>query len=109
MTTSDQGDDHGPVTDADGVIQAEYDWSLLAPSTAVIETVAIATNREPTGLDSLFETVDPEALDALVRSSGPHTTERDVTVRFGFAGHDVTVQNNGMVVIEPDGSRHESE
>jgi hypothetical protein len=109
MTTSDRGEDHGSVTDADGDIQAEYDWSSVTPSTAVIETVAIATNREPTALEPLYKSVDVDALDALLASDGFHSTGRVTTVSFAFAGHDVTVQNNGVVVVQPTESRHESE
>ena len=62
MTTSDGGEDHGSVTDADGVIRGEYDWSSLAPSTAVIKTVAIATNSEPATLEPLYNSVDADAV-----------------------------------------------
>ena len=109
MTTSDSGEDHGSVTDADGVIQAEYDWSSVTPSTAVIETVAIATNREPTALEPLYKSVDVDALDALLASGEVHSTDGVTIVSFAFAGHDVTVQNNGVVVIQPTESRYESE
>ncbi|KAB1197885.1 MULTISPECIES: HalOD1 output domain-containing protein [Haloferax] len=101
MTGFDRRDDHSPGTDADGVIRAEYDWSTQAPSTAVIETVAIAANREPTALELLYNTVDPDALDALFDSSGCHSTDGVTTVSFEFAGHGVTVQSNGIVVVQP--------
>ena len=109
MTTSDRGEDHGSVTDADGVIRAEYDWSSVTPSTAVIETVAIATNSEPATLEPLYNSVDADALDTLLASDGIHSIDRVTTVSFAFAGRDVTVQNNGVVVVQPAESRYGSE
>ena len=99
VTPSDRGE--GPATDADGVVRAEYDWSSVTPSTAVIETVAIATNSEPTALARLYRSVDPDALDALLGSREFHPTDGVTTVSFAFAGLDVTVQNDGIVVARP--------
>ncbi|WP_191965910.1 MULTISPECIES: HalOD1 output domain-containing protein [Haloferax] len=96
MTGFDRRDDYSPGTDADGVIRAEYDWSSLPPSTAVIETVAIAANREPTALEPLYNTVDPDALDALFDSSGCHSTDGVTTVSFEFAGHGVLFRAMGL-------------
>jgi len=108
MTTPNRGEDQSPVTDADGVIRAEYNWSSVTPSTAVVKTVAIATNREPTTLEPLYKSVDADALDALLDSDGFHSTNEVTTVSFAFADYDVTVQNNGIVVIQPTELRRES-
>jgi len=101
MTTPNRGEDQSPVTDADGVIRAEYNWSSVTPSTAVVKTVAIATNREPTTLEPLYKSVDADALDALLDSDGFHSTNEVTTVSFAFAGHDVTVQSDGVILIQP--------
>ena len=101
MTTPDRGEGQSPVTDADGGIRAEYNWSSVNPSTAVVKTVAIATNRGPTTLEPLYKSVDADALDALLDSDGFRSTDEVTTVSFAFAGHDVTVQSDGIVVIHP--------
>lgn len=85
-------------------ISAAYDWSTTSPTAAVVETVAAVTGREPTQLDPLFDSLDPEALDALVRSNGRGPNESDVTVAFAFAGHDVRVSGRG-VAVRPDAKR----
>ena len=90
------------LSDTDGVIRAEYEWSSVAPSTAVIETVAIASDCEPTTLDSLYEIIDPDALDTIVRSNRPHAMDDEIVVSFSFAGHEVTVHSTGSVVIRGD-------
>lgn len=109
VTTSNRGDEHDRGTDADGVIRTEYDWSSLAPSTAVIEAVAIAANREPTTLEPLEETISTDALNALLAPRKDHSADGITTVSFEFAGQTVTVQSNGAVVVRPSESRHESE
>lgn len=95
---SDEGDSQ-PGTD--GGIRAEYDWSGVAPSLAVVETIAIALDREPTTIEPLFESVDLDALDRLVRSDGFPSPDDGPSVRFTHAGHDVTVHAGGTVVTRP--------
>ena len=87
----------GPDPDADGVVRAEFDWGTVSPSVAVVEAVAVASDREPTAVEPLVETVDPDALNALVAAGG----ETCSTVTFEFIGHDVAVQSNGVVLVGP--------
>ena len=85
----------------DGAIRMEYDWTATTPSVAVIETVAVARNREPTRLEPLYEVVDPDALDALVRSSEDSQVADGTTVAFEVADRSVTVHGDGTVVVRP--------
>lgn len=86
-------------TGNDGTVRGQYDWSMTEPSTAVIETVAEARNRDPTELEPLYEAVDSDALDALVRSDGRSTAAGAVTVSFEFGDQQVTVDSSGDVVV----------
>ena len=84
----------------DRPVCARYEWSSTSPSTAVIETVAIAVNREPTALEPLYESLDSDALDTLLRSTG--STSKDagtVTISFKYAGQQVTVHSRGDVIV----------
>lgn len=63
------------------------------PSEAVIAAVADATDQSPRDLESLFETVDPDALDALVDWNDGEST---VSVSFVYVGYDVTVDSDGV-------------
>ena len=83
------------------MIRAEYDWTSTTPSTAVIETVAVASDREPTGIEPLYEVIDPDALDALVRSNGDEPVGEGTTVSFEFTGQSVAVHGGGSVVVRP--------
>lgn len=73
---------------------ATYEWSETTPAVAVVETVAAAVGEDPLGVEPLFEAVDPEALNAVVRSA-------DSVVSFRFAGCRVTVEAAGCVSVEP--------
>lgn len=74
-------------------------------STAIAEAVAERVDSEPTALDPpLYESVDPDALDALLTS----LSENEVggSVSFSYFGFDVVVHADGTVSLEtrPDAS-----
>jgi len=85
----------------DETIQTEFDWESVSPSTAVIETVSIAANSDPSTIEPLYGSVDPDALDDLIRSDGASSTNSATTVSFTFAGHEVNLHSNGTVVVRP--------
>lgn len=87
---------------ADGTVRAQFDWASVSPSMAVIETVSVATDREPTDVPSLYEFVDTDALDSLVE--GGADVSDDTVVSFRFAGRRVTVRSSGEVVVGPRSS-----
>ena len=87
------------LSESDGIVRAQYEWSSTLPSTAVVETVAVAINREPTATEPLYESVDPDALDALMQSDSVQTAAESVTISFVFADQEVTVHSTGEVVV----------
>src|SRR6056297_3548986 len=86
----------------DETIRAQFEWASTAPSTAVIETIAIALDCDPTTIEPLYESIDPDALDALLRSNGSLATANDVTVSFVVADRQVTVHSRDDVVVRAD-------
>ena len=109
MSESDRPDDDEPYPDDFRVIRAEFDWTAVTPSAAVIESLAIAIDREPTARKPLYETIDPDALDSLIRSGRTHSTDGTTTVTFALDGHGVTVRSDGTVVVRSLALRSESE
>lgn len=63
-------------------------------SERVIDAVAVATGTDPLDLPLLYETVDPDALDALAESLS------DGEVIFQYAGYTVTVENTGAIELD---------
>ena len=90
--------DEPDVTDES--VRAQYDWSSTTPSTAVIETVAIVVDRVPTTLEPLYESLDTDALDTLLRSTSSASSDAEtVTVSFSFADQHVIVSSRGDVIV----------
>lgn len=81
-------------------VRIQYDWSSTEPSTGVIEAVAYAMNREPTTLDSLYDYIDFDALDALFQSEN-ETGAGGLALSFAFDDQQVTVYGHGGVVVHP--------
>jgi hypothetical protein len=77
-----------------------------SPSEAVVRAVAAASDRnciepnpddESVPLESLYGTIDPDALDALFRDAGDES--RTGAVEFAYCGYDVTVRSTGLVTV----------
>ena len=63
-------------------------------SEAVVAAVTNVADEDPLSLPSLYEAIDPDALDDVFR----HRTST-VTVSFLFAGYEITVRD-GAVLVE---------
>jgi len=59
---------------------------------AVVYAVADAEGVDPTDLDPLYDTIDPEALDALFAGGG------EGRIAFTYGGHEVEVTADGAAV-----------
>lgn len=65
------------------------------PATGVVMKVADAKDVDPIDLDSLYEVVDPDALNALVSLS-----EGTVRIEFEYEGYVITVRSDGHIHVE---------
>ncbi len=72
-----------------------------APSTTIVEMVADRDGVDPLRIEPLYETIDPEALDALVGpdSGSPHAP---VEITFEYCEYHVVVASDGTVEIGTD-------
>ena len=70
-----------------------YAFDREPASETVVSAVADATARDVLSLPPLYESIDPDALDAVVATS-------DAVVSFRFADHAITVES-GTVHVEP--------
>ena len=69
-----------------------------SPSERVVRAVSRATGHDPLELPPLFESIDPDALDASIGAMA------DGEISFRFAGHDVTVDSDGTVDLSEQAS-----
>jgi|GEM_PF-6186455 len=75
-----------------------HDWQgSEPPSVAVVEAVAAATDQTPTELPLLQNTLDPDALNALLTGEAA-----SVTVSFQYAGAVVSASGDGSIKIRID-------
>lgn len=72
-----------------------------SPSERLVLEIADRAGVEPTALPPLYETVDPEALNTVLR-------KESCRVSFEYAAHEVTVNGSGHVTIDKI-DRHEFE
>lgn len=71
-------------------------------STAVVEAIAAEADRDPTELPPLFDTIDPDALDAIFSTQPDGTPRRDGEVVFPYAGYRVCVSADRTVEVRSD-------
>lgn len=81
------------------VTRASYDWEVTSPAAAVVETVGKAFNAAHTTFEPLYDTVDPDALNALVMSSDAPGNP-NATVSFEYADRLVIVHSSGDVDVQ---------
>jgi hypothetical protein len=78
-----------------------YDKGTADPGMAVVTALSEVMEADPTTLAPLYDTVDLEALDALVRARDD--TDGDVHVSWTHEGYAVTVHSYGMITVAPAG------
>lgn len=103
MANGFQGDRDAPDKDVDATLfRTHHNWDETGGiSATIIDAVAAIVGREPTSLQPLYEVVDPDALDDLLRSL--HRTEMDGggSVNFSYNGCEVTVDADGTITVDP--------
>lgn len=78
------------------IARQRFDWSAVGPTTAIAETLAAVEGTEPGEIGPLYESVDSDALDALVRNQDPNA---DCAVVFPYEEYSVTVTASGTVAV----------
>jgi hypothetical protein len=80
-------------------VRTQFDQEKTPTSMAVIATLAEMMESDPIELDPLHSTVNPEALDELVRVR--NGMNGDIHVTFSHEDHAITVYSYGVVTITP--------
>ena len=81
-------------------VRTQFDQAKTSASMAVTATLADAMGVDPVEMDPLHSTVDPDALDDLLRVRTG--TDGDIHVTFTHENHAITVQSYGVVTITPE-------
>ena len=72
----------------------------------VVHAVAEARDVDPLELPPLYDVLDPDALNALVTK--PTAGDELITVSFTYTDRRITVRNDGVVRVGPEGNGHAS-
>lgn len=64
----------------------------------VVQRVAAVTDQEVTQLPPLYDAIEPEALDSLIKSDA--TNSSALEIRFTYAGQRVIIDGRGAVSVE---------
>lgn len=74
-------------------IQAQYDWSTIRPSLAVVNAISSIENAEPIDLSiTLYDHINPEALDTLV------IDDSNITISFTLNEYRIRIDGNRLVI-----------
>lgn len=87
------------------MVREQFDWTAIAPASAIVETMARALDRCQTSFRPRYDHSDPDALNAAVRSAGPTDTPGVVVISFGFGAHSVSVHGRGEVIVQTNASK----
>ncbi len=87
----------GGLDGADQTISRTFDWSETPPSVAVVRLLSVATNSDPTTVEPLAETTDPDALDRLLPSM-----DAGSYVEFTHGCFTVSLYGDGRAAVEPE-------
>lgn len=75
-----------------------------SPSQAVIDAVASREGVEPVNLEPpLYDAIDPDALDALVKLTAPGPEQAPIAIEFPYHGYEVHVCSAGGVTVSIKG------
>ena len=77
----------------------EFDMKNRPVSEAVVAVVAQVREQDPIDLPPLYESVETDALNALLAATIHKSDRSEVEVSFEYAGHQVTVDNHGTVEV----------
>ena len=95
MTNSGSGGNVGR-EGTEQTISRQFDWGETSPSTAAIRIISVAMNCDPTAVDPLAETVDPDALDRLLRSM-----DDGGELEFTHLAFSILLYADGTVSVSP--------
>ena len=83
--------------DVDQTISKQFDWNETPPSVAVVRLLSVALNCDPTAIEPLGETVDPDALDRLFPSMDDGSE-----LEFTHCELSVRLHGDGRAAVEPE-------
>lgn len=79
--------------------RADYDTLTVPPSLALASALSAAMEAEPTEIDPLYESIDPDALDSLVVH--PTRSSEPITINLSVEHFEATISSDGVIHLDP--------
>ena len=70
----------------------------VSPSEAVVARIANCEGVDPLELPPLYESIDADAIDALVRTA--EANDSALQIEFTYHGYQVTISDGGVVHVD---------
>lgn len=104
MVKPDNEDDFPP---DNGPVTVETDYEGRPPSVAVVAAIAAIEDTPPTEVDfSLYERIEPDALDALFADETDNEeSSADVMAEFSIDEYVVQVRSDGTITVTSQDNR----
>lgn len=99
--SSEQSDEFPGRTATDDGTIVEFDPATRSATEAIVSTVSDRTETGVAGLAPMYDVIDPDALDRLVRSVATRSGTSSAEVTMEYFDHTVTVHGHGMIEITP--------
>ena len=96
MTNSGSGADVGR-DGTEQTISRQFDWRETPPSVAVVRLISVAMNCDPTAVEPLGESVDPDALDRLLLSM-----DEGAKLQFTHLALSILLYGDGKASVTPE-------
>lgn len=84
-----------------GTVRVHFDPETESPSHVVVSVVATVTDVPTLELNSLYDVIDPDALDEILRTPRPHESRVERSVTFDYEGFRTTITSTGHVELRP--------
>lgn len=97
------GADDSPSTPSTTTFQSRVS-SDERPSEAIIRSLAAIEGVEPTELDTLYDSIDIEALDEILDSAVVGEDQQSPVVEFVASGYRIVISGDGRIAIRDEGA-----
>ena len=97
----DESENDPPAQSHVEIFHTEYGEKKTSTE-AIILAIAAVEGVEPTELDCLYDSIDPDALDTLMDGPVVIGDGGSIGVEFQYSGYRVSVRNNGSIAILSD-------
>lgn len=99
MPSADEPTDEAVETATTDAFVISFDPRQERPSTAVVTGVASLLEADPLELETIYEVVEPNALDAFVEHAQRTDVDGVHELWFTYEGFDVGVRTDGRILI----------